>query len=458
MKTANFCVILTCLTLSTSINCVMQYIKQSEVESSKEARPEVYEHITYLNELTGDFATFSQENVIFMGDKNADYKDPTIAHRWYRKRVLQKEGVLRMNKSLARYKMDFMKEDKAENEDPFATTIVYEICITLDDNAGYVIYLAFDHGMSPISNMAKIPDFMAYLKDPRNRLTFYMRLLGLVKRLVEKLGVRLSVFSPFGIGLTKRRVGCNSDLEYYPVVRDYTHVVKLEENMESGSTMFNPTSVIYGAIEPEAKYQQRIEIFSVGMLIYSMEVYYADVVYQNHESETVLPEWLLSQKPSQKLVDEMKVKKSEPVSYKFSMEGLLSKTMDIEESYRTEEGTLPKDYSNAEFKNNLRFLRQCCGKYFEMNPVVNVAQDVNYVNFMNMNSSMDVNAYMTEMYNNFFVVVDSMTNQNNTNFYQRPTYDEGIAKISDILGKMNAVLQQVPQENLVFNQERLLLI
>lgn len=457
MKTVNLCVLLTCITLFTGTHAIIEFINQGEIEDSKESRKEVYERIAYLNQLTGDFNEFSPENVISENGSSTDYKDPEIPHRWYRKLYVSKSAIQRMNKGLNANANAFMTEDQEPDQNPFAVTLVYAISIKMTDTPGSVVYLAFDHGMTPIANMLKTPEFMTFLKDPRNRFKFYIRLVVLLKRMSEKLGVRLAVIGPYGIGLTKRSTESDG-LQFYPVVRDYYHAVPLGDKVESCTPIFNPTSVIFGQIEPDLKYQQRIEIYSVGLLIYSTEVYFAYGVYQNQEIQSELPDWLLDQNPSNELLETIQVEGSEPMEYKFSMEALMSKTLEVEEEYRLSDDCQPENYSNKQLKNNLRFLRQCCLKFFEANPVVTVPQNANYVNFMSMNASMDASAYLTEIYNDLFVLVDSMTNQNNTTLFQRPTYDEGIAKMSDLLTKFDAVLQQVPPENWSFTQQRLLII
>ena len=286
-------------------------------------------------------------------------------------------------------------------------------------------------------------------------MKFYVRLVALLRRMIVKLGLRLCAFNPYGIGLTERDKG--GVVEFYPVYRDIYHATGLGELCSSFQPVYNPTSVEFGDLEMTEIFQKRIEIYSAGLTIYYMEVNYAFMAYQNNCAQTNIPEWVLGENPSAELFETFSTTQEDNEFASFSMKELFKTTIDLEETYRHTKGTLSRNYSNSAFKNNLRFLRQTCGKYFELNPIVDSAQNINYTNCMNLTSSQDANTYMTQIYSEFFVFVDSMTNQNNGTLFQRPTCDEAITKFSDFQSKFEEVFRQIPNQHLVFTNRRLLI-
>ena len=441
--------------MSSTLRSMGTY-KEKNVYLDENDSRKSYKQIRVMNMETGDFWEFDDSNLVLRTHSYSDYSDPDLSHQWYRKMAVSHSKANQIENGMSDNAKKFTNEDKTKDADPFSTQLVWEGRITSNQQKTDLVYLVFDHGMNPLTLAYGSPMFMKFFSDPRNRMRFYIRLLALLKRMVEKLNRRLCTFAPSAIGLTKRVSEEDGSVQFYPVYREFYNAVKLDEKCKSYQKAYNPTSVTMGPLETEEKYLQRVEVFSVGMIIHYLESHFAFGAFQNYGEESDVPDWVASLKPSDELAETMV--NQETQAPQFSMRDIFTKALETETAYRGLEETTSNTYSNKASKNNLRFIRQACGKYFELNPIVTVTQNVSYKNCMGFNASTDANGYLLEVYNDFFTFVDSMTNQNNTTLYQRPTYDEGIAKISEFLEKFESILQQIPVENLTFTEQQRLLI
>lgn len=440
----------TCI-ISTTFASMATY-KDKTVYSDENDGKVSYNNIRMMNGLTGEFFEFSQDNLLLKSANSSDYADEDTAERWYRKMMVTNSKSNEIELGLSNNSEQFKREDLVQDADPFSARVMWEGRIKSDEQTKVLIYLIMHYGDHPLSFAYGDGEFMTFFVDPRNRMNFYIRLLALLKRLIEKLDRRLCTFAPTAIGLVKRASKEDGSLQYYPVIREFYNAVKLNQDCKTYQMAYSPSSIILGPLETESKMMERVEMFSIGMIIYYMETHFAFGAYQNYDAASPIPDWVAGLKPSDEF-KEMMTKAGDT----FSLRDLFTKANQTETAYKKLDETTGQTYSNKALKNNLRFLRQTCGKFLEANPFVTEAQDVTYTNCMGMNSTIDANKYLLEVYNNFFEFVDSMTNQNNTTLYQRPTYDQGIAKITEFLGQFKDILGQVPKKNVVWYQERLLI-
>ena len=210
-----------------------------------------------------------------------------------------------------------------------------------------------------------------------------------------------------------------------------------------------------GPLETDEEDLKRVEVYNVGIIIYYLESNFAYGSYQNYGEESDVPDWVEGLGPSAELAEDMV--NSETQEPEFLISDTLTTALNTEIAYRDLEETTSSTYTNQALKDNLGFVRLACGKFFETNPVVTVDQDVGYENSMGQTGTSDANEYLLEVYNDFFAFVDTMTNQNDSSGDPRPTYDEGISKITEFLAEFESIIEQIPSTNLIWGEERLLI-
>ena len=203
----------------------MESYKDTNVYLPKYDDDNNYQQMRTVNLETGDFWEFESPNVVLQAQSYTDYTDPGISDRWYRKMEVSNSRASQIGDGLWSNAGKFLEEDKTADADPFAAHLVWEGKITSKDHSTNLIYLVFDHGADPLVTAHGIPEFLEFFSDPRNRMRFYIRLLVLLKRMVEKLNLRLCSFSPYGIGLVKSDE--DGTVDYFPVYREFYNAVKL---------------------------------------------------------------------------------------------------------------------------------------------------------------------------------------------------------------------------------------
>ena len=189
---------------------------------------------------------------------------------------------------------------------------------------------------------------MKYFVDPRNRMRFYIRLLVLLKRLIERVCRRLCTLAPTAIGLSKRISNEDGSVQYYPLFREFYNAVKNGEKCRTYQKAYSPTSIMMGPLETEEKMLQRVEVFSIGMIIYYMETHFAFGAYQHYQTDSVIPDWVAGLKPSNELKETMA-----EAGDRFSLRDLFTKAMESEKTYRELDETTPDKYCNKSLKGYL---------------------------------------------------------------------------------------------------------
>ena len=453
-------VLLTVLILampSLNIECFNSF----DLESPANVDDPFFKMARFINQVTGEFFQINRDNLFFQTENVNDFIDPQDENKWYRKVVIPDRDYLYIPHS-ERYSHKmiwqdnnidnivkglegasvFNQEQDRPGEVPFATKVTYFGCFQEQGNKDKVLFIAMEGGRRNIKLSLLDPDVIKYFEDPRNRMDFYVSLALLLKRLVENLKMRVCNFSSDGIGLQLYTDDNGNHIT--PVIRDTYHAVALGERCWVYDTFYNPTSVAWGDIEMTEKFERRIEVFSLGALVYYMESSFTMQYYDGNKVLPHMPTWLDSLNPPIELKQVLWTAKTNQIQNHYSVIYIWNTIKAIESAERMAPGNGNHNYSNKTLKTHLLFMRKVLQKYLELNPLFSSSsQSLSFYNAAGSKIYMEANRFMQRNYREFLEYMDTLMNQNNMTMYQRPTYDEVIVKLRRFYEDYNTAIEKV---------------
>ena len=237
--------------------------------------------------------------------------------------------------------------------------------------------------------------FFKYMANPYNRILFYLDLVRIWKTVAVTMKMRICVGSPSNITV---RVPDGDNPIYRPIFRHPEWAVGLGQKCEDYAPNYSSKSVITGKIESSETYQMTIETFTLGRIIYFIEIMMAHQSYEKMSMDT-------------SILDEMSAREA----------------MIYEDRVTTED-----KYSNASLFEAHEIYRNMIKGYREENPIQNE----------------NVNTALKSMYEGLFDLLDTMVRENNV-MNGRPNWDNVGKSFTNLLGIVSPYFHQ---------QRRLLLI
>ena len=399
-----------------------------------------------INEVTGEFFEYKDENILEkMNESRWSWVDPDQNEVWYSKAKVTASGVIAVGNGLPNAER-LTAEQLVADQDPFSTQLIYSACFFDEDKTDeFIVMLGFNGGVRKVEEKLDNAVFGHWMKDPRNRMNFYARIVGLEKRLAQVLKMRICLFEPSRIGVIE--FGDEDSKEYYPVLTDILHAVNLGEGCITQTPMFSSTSVFFNDIETTEMYQKRIEVYSAGVSIMYIEGIYLNRVVENHASLKELPDWFKQLNPSNDFIDFIKENDD---SISFDMEKVALVAFMMEAMYRFQKSTTKSSYSADSFKKNFAIVKASFMETLNQNPLVEGDIQITYKGTMNMSNSVDANTYLKKLYSEFLESVGMMTNENNIGMSGRYTADEAMEALYGVSSKMDGVFGQVDESNWKF--------
>ena len=235
----------------------------------------------------------------------------------------------------------------------------------------YITSLYHTGGVKILANML-IEDsgFLNYMSNYLNRILFYQDLIRIWKKLALHMKMKICVGSPSNITV---RVPDEKNTDYRPIFRHPEWAVGLGQRCENYIPNFSSKSVLTGKTESTETYQRTIETFTLGRIIYFIEIMMAHKTYESSKKLTVI-------------LDEMSARE----------------TMIFEDR-----GSTDKKYNNASLLEANGVYRKTIKEYREANP------------FQDGNTNKAVNAMSEKM----FDLLEKMVGENSV-MSGRPNWND----------------------------------
>ena len=192
------------------------------------------------------------------------------------------------------------------------------------------------------------------------------------------------------------------------------------------------------------KFEKRIEVFSLGALVYYMESSFTMQYYDGGNVLPHMPTWLDSLNPPIDLKKYLWNNNTRKIQNHYSVIYIWNTIKTLESAVRMAPGNGSHNYSNNTLKTHLLFMRKVFQKYLELNPLFSSSsQTLSFYNAAGSRINMEANRFMQRNYREFLEYVDTLMNQNNMTMYQRPTYDEVIVKLGRFYEDYNTAIEKV---------------
>lgn len=114
------------------------------------------------------------------------------------------------------------------------------------------------------------PNFVDYMSSPLNRISFYLELIHIFKVLIKNLKLKICLCSPESITILP--IQKDMSIIYKPLFKHPEFAVPLNAYCDDIYPNFTSKSLIVHDLEKTSAYQATIEVFSLGRIIYFIEV------------------------------------------------------------------------------------------------------------------------------------------------------------------------------------------
>ena len=302
MTTANyqllsFCITVCCL-ISHSLS--LMTIPYSSLEDQQYATIEKVIFQKSAISLAGGVVEYSNDNLIFMknngpfhraefseqsnrnGGLIARYfsKDSEETNNW-NARIINAERFNPYNEDIK----NVPKQDMISNQLSYYGMLDYPVRTEVLERF-YIMSLELTGAVSTLHALL-IQDqaFVSFLANPYHRLQFYLDLARIWTVLAVDMKMRACVGSPSTISV---RIPDQDNPTYRPIFRHPEWAVSIDQQCEDYPPNYSSKSILINEIESIINYQRTIETFTLGRIIYYIEIMMAHQIYENPNELTAI--------------------------------------------------------------------------------------------------------------------------------------------------------------------------
>ena len=402
MTTAKYQLIPLCLTLSCliALSLSLELIEYETVVDPQNADVEKIKFQLNAITLAGGPLAFTDDHLIYKSvrekTERAEFAENMTGNRGFLSRYIQRDSTepskwdARIENALkfTSYNVDNQRNprsDRISNQLYYYGSMLYKV-VEEDKNRDYYITSLFHKGgVQVLKNMlADDAEFIQYLENPYHRILFYIDLIRIWTILTMDMKMRICMGSPATITV---RVPDENYPTYRPIFRHPEWAVNLKDPCEDFSANYSSKSVLTGKIESTETYQKTIETFTLGRIIYYIEVLMAHNMYE---------------------------KKSDVMT-------ILNKQGSEESKIMRFRGWKENNYENVTILNAHVAYRKLIKGYREANPLENLDQD----------------KAVNSMYEGMFDLLDRMVRENDV-MNGRPNWSDVGKGFTKLLGMVNS--------------------
>ena len=302
MTTANY----QFLSLYITLSCLITHSLSLETIPYSALEDKQYDHIEKVIfqksaiSLAGGIVEYSNDNLIFMKNngkfKRAEFADQTIRNGGFISRSFSQDSdetinwnprILNAGKFTS-YNQDMYKvprQDMISNQLSYYGMLDYSIRTEVLERY-YIISLELSGGISTL-NALLIQDqaFISFMTNPYNRLQFYLDLVRIWTVLAVDMKMRVCVGSPSTITV---RIPDQDNPTYRPIFRHPEWSVNIDQQCEDYAPNYSSKSILINEIESIINFQRTIETFTLGRIIYYIEIMMAHQIYENPNELTAI--------------------------------------------------------------------------------------------------------------------------------------------------------------------------
>ena len=266
--------------------------------------------------------------------------------------------------------------DKSVNQSMISNNLYYSGMILYNNEndqtplSYYITSLYHTGGVKVLKDMLTDDEgFLQFMSNPYKRMSFYLDFVRIWKKLAVALKMRICVGSPPTITV---RVPDDENPTYRPIFRHPEWAVGLGQPCEDYAPNYSSKSILIGKLENTETYQKTIETFTLGRIIYYIEIILAHQTYEKIKGVNTI-------------LDEMSAR---------------------EAKIYEDRGSTEETYSNTSLFEAHGVYRKIIKQYREANPI----QDG------------DTNKVVNDTYEEMFDLVDKMVGENDL-MNGRPNWD-----------------------------------
>ena len=286
----------------------MEIIQMSTLKDSESANEEKVAFQLNAMTLAGGFTKYKKTNLIYNSlSRDFPYSEfaqdktgngPMIT-RYQSKDANEKDKWDVRIENAVKFKEYNENEDKSANQNMISNNLSYagllyysekdELVETNTPANYYITSLYHTGGVGILRDiLANDEAFLAYMANPYNRILFYLDLVRIWKTVAVDMKMRICVGSPLTMTV---RVPDGDNPTYRPIFRHPEWAVGLGQKCEDYAPNYSSKSVITGKIESSETYQMTIETFTLGRIIYFIEIMMAHQIYERkNKANTIVKE------------------------------------------------------------------------------------------------------------------------------------------------------------------------